>query len=167
MKKAGIRRRLKAASLPRPMSKSSIRWLCGALPGLALLVCGTVAGDDTLHEQIHKAYKHHSYMLVENDGEARLYLFGDVVRVEYLSSISTNIVETALLKVNSANSRERVRGLTQLAGSESREALDAALQLLNDPSRAVREEARNLILDHPHGADMVAALGLVDEDREE
>ena len=149
------------------MNKSSIRSQCGALPGLALLVCGTAVGDDTLHEQIHKAYKHSSYMLVEDDGEARLYLFGDAVRVEYISSISTNVVETALLKVRSANSRERVRGLTELAGSRSREALDAALQLLNDPSMAVREEAQNLILDHPHGADMVAALGLVDEDGEE
>lgn len=152
------------------MIKSSIRSRCGALPGLALLVCGTVVGDDALrgqiHKDIHKAYKHHSYMLIEDGNEVLLYLFGDPVRVEYIFSNATNMVDTALLKVHSANPRVRVRGLTELAGSESQAALDAALQLLNDPSRAVREEAQHLILDHPYGADMVAVLGLVDEDLE-
>jgi len=171
VKKAGIRRRWKAASLPKLMTKSSTRSQCGALPGLALLVCGTVVGDDALpgqiHRDIHKAYKHHSYMLIQDGKEVRLYLFGNAVRVEYISSNAMNVVDTALLKVHSANPRIRVRGLTELAGSESQAALDAALGLLNDPSLAVREEAKHLILDHPHGADMVSALGLVDKDREE
>ena len=42
-------------------------------------------------------------------------------------------------------------------------ALDTALALLNDTHAAVRDEAAQLILDHPDGAALVSALGLVDD----
>lgn len=149
------------------MTRSSKPLQRGALAGLALLLCCAALGDEALREQVHNKHKHESYMLIEDPGGARLYLFDEGILVEDVSSYATPEVEAGLLKLRSADPRVRVRGLTELAGSDSYEALSAALQLLTDPSLAVREEAQSLLLDHPQGADMVAALGLVDEELED
>jgi len=149
------------------MSRLSKSLRGGALLGLALLVSPQAFCDEALRKQVHKTYKHQSYMLLEDARGARLFLFGDGVQVSDVADEPVDSVKLALEKARSPDARARVRGLTELAGSDSHEALDVALQLLTDPSRAVRDEAQHTILDHPHGADMVAALGLIDDDMEE
>ncbi len=140
----------------------------GALAGLALLLTAAVCADEALRKQIHREYRHQSYMLVEDDRGARLYLFDSGrARVMRLTDSLAPGVSAALSKTRSTDPRERTRGLAELAGSAAPEALDVALQLLNDPVAAVRDEARNLVLDHPDGGPLVAALGLVDDDLEE
>lgn len=142
----------------------------GALAGLALLVASAGLADDALRDEIHRQYKHRSYMLVEDAAGARLYLFGDggtTVRVHERTDPSSRWSDTILAKLQSPDARTRVRALTQLAGEPLPAALDAALALLADPSPAVREEAAQLIIDHPDGEALAASLGLVDEDEEE
>ncbi len=70
---------------------------------------------------------------------------------------------TALEMTRSADSRARVRGLTLLSGVDDPLALDAAMVLLTDPVTAVREEAFQLVLEHPH-ADVAGALNLALDD---
>lgn len=141
---------------------------CGALAGLALLLNHGAAADETLRERIHREYRHQSYMLIEDQNGARLYVFGQApIRVSETPIAPLPAVSAALSKTRSADARQRVRGLVELAGVAAPEALDAALRLLNDPSAAVRDEAARLILDHPDGGPLTAALGLIDDDAEE
>jgi HEAT repeat protein len=63
----------------------------------------------------------------------------------------------------SADFRTRVRGLTLLSGVEDPAALDTALVLLSDPVAAVREEAVQLIIEHPDAdIDNVVAIAAND-----
>ena len=152
-------------------SRSPQRGRGGALLGLALLFAPPLSADDSLRQQVHRDYGHRSYMLVEDAEGARLYLFTDASGHAQLARIDASDdadeIARAVADTRSDNERERVGALTQLAGVDSPEALDAALTLLSDPSPAVRDEAANLILDHPAGRAMASALGLVDEDTEE
>ena len=126
------------------------------------------ASDDTLRERVHREYRHQSYMLIEDEDGARLYVMGDGrTRIAPQAIDRAPEVSAALKKTRSIVARERVRGLVELAGVAAPEALAAALQLLNDPSAAVRDEAVHLILDHPDGGTLAAALGLADEEAEE
>ena len=138
-------------------------WRRGALAGLALsLACG-VSADDTLRDRVHREHKHHSYMLVEDADGARLFLFDEGV-ASYRITASDTIVEAALEKTRSSVARTRVIGLIELAGVADAAALEAALTLLTDPEPAVRDEARQLILDHPEGQAIADALGFSDEE---
>ena len=141
---------------------------CGALAGLALLVAPCAFGDETLRDRVHREYRQVSYLLVEGTGDAVLYLFPGSNGKGGVQVISPGTqgtyVAAALEKTRSDDARARVRGLTELAGMAEPAALDAALTLLTDPSPAVREEAEQLILDHPHGTQLVEALGLQDQD---
>lgn len=139
----------------------------GALAGLAVLVVTTVVADDALRDRIHKDYKHRSYMLVQDADGARLYFFsegGTTLQFRTEADEVTSWEDTALDKLQSTDARTRVRGLTELAGAADARALDAALALLADPSPAVREEAEQLLIDHPDGEALADALGLSDED---
>lgn len=143
---------------------------CGALTGLALLLSGNVFADKLLRDQVHQQYKDRSYMLIEDANGARLYLFADENAAASTLSLPTaekSLVDMALDKVRQPDARARIRGLTELAGIDDPAALDAALTLLMDPEQKVRNEAAILILDHPKGADIAAALGLIDEDAED
>ena len=139
----------------------------GALVCLALLWSAAAAGDDELRERIHREYRHQSYMLIEDEDGWTLYVFTDG-RPRMPQDVGSPDPEVAasLAMTRSSAARERVLGLVALAGAPAPEALDMALQLLNDPSAAVREEAGNLILDHPDGTPFVALLGLADDDLE-
>jgi hypothetical protein len=143
----------------------------GALAGLALLIAAGAAPGETLRERVHREYRHQSYMLIEDEDGARLYVMGDgrarVTPLAIKAANQTPEVSAALMKTRSTVARERVRGLVELAGVAAPEALDAALQLLNDPSAAVRDEAGHLILDHPSGGPLAAALGLANDEAEE
>jgi hypothetical protein len=134
-------------------------------------MAANAVGGETLRERVHREYRHKSYMLIEDEDGARLYVMGDGrTRVTPLAIEATNQapeVSAALMKTRSAVARERVRGLVELAGVSAPGALDAALQLLNDTSAAVRDEASHLIIDHPDGGPLAAALGLVDDAAEE
>ncbi len=149
-------------------SKSPFLSQCGVLPGLALLLSATVTADDALRKQVQRDFGHRSYMLVEDADGARLFLFSDETghskQVVVEADDDDDTVTRALDGTRSDNARQRVRALTQLAGIDSSEALDAALVLLSDPSAAVRDEAANLILDHPDGQAVASALGLLDDD---
>lgn len=139
---------------------------CGALVGLALFFAQGADGEDqALRDDVHRQYKHESYMLVEGPkGAAWLYLFDSgkpPVRIRSADE-SVQSVERALEKTRSDSPRLRVRGLTELAGVADSRALDMALALLNDTSPAVRDEAAQLIIDHPDGATIANALGLLD-----
>lgn len=149
------------------MSKWSHLTQGGALVGSALFICATAIADEALRERVHKEYKHQSYMLIEDTDGARLYLFGtgkDPAGMQIVGNHDDTYIGDALEKTHSTDPRTRVRGLTELAGADEPEALDTALALLSDPNVAVRDEATHLILDHPLGDDVAAALGLVDED---
>ena len=140
----------------------------GALAGLALLFCCEAMADEGLRERVHREHKHRSYMLVEDENGARLFLFGEgPAEVEIIAPAAESFVSAALEKTRSTDARMRVRGLVELAGAEDPAALDAALALLTDPSAAVRDEARSLILDHPDGASAAKALGLEEEESAE
>ena len=144
---------------------------CGALAGLALLLCAMATADDALRKQVQRDFGHRSYMLVEDADGARLYLFADKTHHSQQVLIEADgeddTVTRALDGTRSDDARQRVKALTQLAGIDSSEALDAALTLLSDPSPAVRHEAANLVLDHPDGQAVATALGLLDDDPEE
>lgn len=138
---------------------------CGALAGLALCFAGYADADEALRDEIHRQYKHVSYMLVEDRDDTWLYLFDSgvaPVRVGFAGERDESLDE-ALEKTRNSDARQRVRGLTELAGADDGRTLDVALALLNDVDAAVRDEAEQLILDHPDGASLVSALGLVDE----
>ncbi len=138
---------------------------CGALTGLALLFACATHADDALRDEVHRQYKHQSYMLVEDADGAWLYLFEKGVEPLRIGSgmAPSATIDSALDKTLSDHARTRVLGLTALAGVADTRALDAALALLNDEHAAVREEAAQLIIDHPQGAVLAAALGLDDE----
>ncbi len=136
----------------------------GALAGLALLVAANAGADAVLRDEIRRQYRHQSYMLVEDADGARLFLFDEgSPRVQKLSPASIDWVDEALEKTRSTDPRTRVLGLVELAGVDSDAALDSALALLTDPHAAVRDEARQLILDHPRGSSVADALGIVDD----
>lgn len=63
----------------------------------------------------------------------------------------------------SVDSRTRVRGLTLLSGFDDTAALDAALVLLSDPVAAVREEAVQLVMEHPD-ADVDSIIAIASRD---
>ena len=136
----------------------------GTPAGLALLLACDVGADEALRVAVHRQHKHESYMLVEDAESARLYLFDRQAAPLRLVPDDARLadIERSLAKTRSGNARERVRGLTELAGVEDARALDTALALLNDTHAAVRDEAQQLILDHPDGAALASALGLVD-----
>lgn len=135
----------------------------GALPGLALLVALGAAADDSLRERVHREHKHRSYMLVEDADGARLFLFDEALASRRVTVID-DVVSAALAKTRSVDARMRVMGLVELAGASDPLALEAALTLLTDPDPAVRDEARQLIIDHPEGQAIADALGLVPDD---
>lgn len=133
-----------------------------------MLVTLNAAADETLRDRIHREYKHRSYMLVEDDRGARLFLFDTGSDEVHRLDIPTEpFVAEALAMTRSVDPRQRVRGLVELAGAEDRAALDVALTLLDDPSPAVRDEARSLILDHPDAAVIAEGIGLPASELEE
>jgi len=126
----------------------------GALSGLALLFVPPCYADESLRDSVRKDLADTNYVLVEElDGEARLFVFSadDSSPGMTLRAAPPGSIEDALDKTRSPHARTRVRGLTELAGHSSDEALSTALVLLSDPNEAVREEAVNLIIDHPRG----------------
>ena len=135
------------------MSKRIATLRCGAFWGLALLLATPAGADDTFHETIRQQLRDESYVLIEDLHGFRLFVFSsqdDGYRTT-LVPVAPGSLEQALLMTRSEIARERVRGLTTLAGEPDDEALNAGLALLTDPDPAVREEAVNLIIDHPHG----------------
>lgn len=145
------------------MTRRRIHWQRGALTGLTLLIVGGAVAEESLRERVHREHKHRSYMLVEDADGARLFLFGEGAETLRIPT-SDGFAEAGLEKTRSSDPGVRVRGLVELAGVRDAAALDAALTLLTDPESFVRDEARQLILDHPDGKDLADALGLVDED---
>lgn len=137
----------------------------GALVGLALLFAAPCIADEALRDRIRKQMGETSYVLVEEPGGARLFVFpaGDDSYSTTVPFDIPNSATSALAMTRSADVRTRVRGLTLLAGEPSEEALNTALALLSDPDETVREEAINLIIDHPHGdIDTAVAIALLD-----
>ncbi len=128
--------------------------------GLALLFCVSALADDAIRE---------NYVLIEypqGTNPARLLVFSTHMpeRPEQrFFVVAQDDYATALEITRSADSRARVRGLTLLSGVNHPLALDAAMVLLTDPVTAVREEAFQLVLEHPH-ADVAGALNLALDD---
>lgn len=128
--------------------------------GLALLFCVSALADDAIRE---------NYVLIEypqGPNAPRLLVFTTRVPEplkQRLFVIDQDDYATALEMTRSADSRARVRGLTLLSGVDHPLALDAAMVLLTDPVTAVREEAFQLVLEHPH-ADIAGALNLALDD---
>ena len=151
------------------MTRRQAALQCGALIGSALLCFESGLADETLRERIHREYKHQSYMLVEDPGGHRLYLFspaGEPVQALELANPDTSLT-SAIEKTRSADAGTRTLGLVELAGMPDAEALDIALMLLTDPAESVRSEAAQLILDHPRGVSLAKTLGLVTDDEQD
>ena len=137
----------------------------GAFAGLALLLAAPCSAEEALRDRIRTQMGDTSYVLVEDEQGARLFVFSSDGNAE--GSISFPQVHRpfsdALEKTRSSDARSRVRGLTLLAGVPGDEALNAALVLLSDPDPAVREEAVNLIIDHPDSnIETVASIAMRD-----
>ena len=128
--------------------------------GLALLFCASALADDSIRE---------NYVLIEypqGTNPARLLVFSTRVPEppeQRFFVVAQDDYATALEMTRSADSRARVRGLTLLSGVDHPFALDAAMVLLTDPVTAVREEAFQLVLEHPH-AEVDGALNLALDD---
>lgn len=149
------------------MRRRSVRAHGGALAGLVMLWAVASDADEALRREIQRDHRHDSYVLVEDADGARLYLFADAGRADAaIAGPENDALEEALALTRSADARARVRGLVALAGMAERVALDVALELLADPNPAVRAEARQVLLDHPDGADLAASLGLATADHE-
>lgn len=106
-----------------------------------------------------------SFVLVEDQDGARLYVFSaaDDSYSTTFPAESPSSEGGALAMTRSADVHDRVLGLTLLAGKSSQDTLNAAFVLLSDPDEAVREEAVNLIADHPDGdIETVARIALRD-----
>ncbi len=110
-----------------------------------------------------------NYVLIENQQDpnsVRLLVFlGHTPDVNAQLQLLTPQYDydTALELTRSADSRERVRGLTLLSAIDDPLVLDAALILLMDPDAAVCEEAFQLVLEHPDSdIDGIRALALHD-----
>jgi len=140
---------------------------CGALAGLVLLVAFPVIADEPLRKAVRDQLRDENYLLVEDQDGARLFVFstGDVTAVTAPrpEKTSNGQFEEALEMTRSTRFRTRVRGLTLLAGVDDPAVLDAALVLLSDPVAAVREEAVQLIIEHPD-ADIDSAIAIASHD---
>ena len=140
---------------------------CGALAGLALLVAFPVAADEPLRQAVREQLRDENYLLVEEQDGARLFVFstGNVTAVPAPrpeDRSNAQLVE-ALEMTRSADSRTRIRGLTLLSGVDDPAALDAGLVLLSDPVAAVREEAVQLVIEHPD-ADTDSVIAIASRD---
>ncbi len=138
-----------------------------ALAGLALLFAVFALADDSLHARVRHELRDDNYVLIENrqdSNSVRLFVFlghGPDVNAQLQLLTTQNDYDTALEMTRSADSRERVRGLTFLSAIDDPLVLDAALILPLDPDAAVREEAYQLVLDHPDSdVDGIRALAL-------
>lgn len=140
----------------------------GALAGLALLFALSVVADDSLRASVREELRDESYVLVEDQAGARLYVLpstGDGYRTRWLPSPPGSPAD-ALGRTYSADARTRVRALTELSGVDDAAALNAALTMLSDPDEAVREEAVNLVLEHP-SADKQSVIAIARRDPSE
>lgn len=139
---------------------------CGALCGLALLGSSSAIADETLREAIRQQLRNENYMLVEDRNGARLFVFSaeSMSSIDY--SLSENETAKALAMTRSADSRTRVLGLTLLSGVDDPDVPDAALILLSDPEVAVREEAVQLLAEHPE-VDIASVIALAANDPSE
>ncbi|MDH3304375.1 MAG: HEAT repeat domain-containing protein [Gammaproteobacteria bacterium] len=139
----------------------------GVLTGLALLVAFPVSADTPLQQAVREQLRGECYLLVEDQDGARLFVFstGSVTAVTARrpAKTSSRQVEEALIMTRSADTRTRVRGLTLLSGVDDPAALDAALVLFSDPAAAVREEAVQLIIEHPD-ADVASIAEIASRD---
>lgn len=154
------------------MIRSSKTLQCGALAGLVLLFVFSASAGEPLHDAVRKQLRNKNYLLLEDDKGARLFVFSTgnettlTVPVRERSVADrTDRVESskALEMTRSSNYRQRIRGLTLLSDVEDTYALDAALVLLSDPVVAVREEAVQLIIEHP-GADIDSIVAIAAND---
>ncbi|MCP4299517.1 MAG: hypothetical protein GY783_02935 [Gammaproteobacteria bacterium] len=143
---------------------------CAVLCGLALLVAVPIAADEPLRKTIRKQLRDESYMLIEDQDGARLFIFstGNVsaVTTQQPEDGPGRQLDEALEMTRSTDPRTRVRGLTLLSDVEDPAALDAALVLLSDPVAAVREEAVQLIIEHPD-ADIDGVVAIAANDPSE
>jgi hypothetical protein len=140
----------------------------GTLAGLALLLVSPAMADEPLRDTVRQQLRDENYLLVEDDNGARLFVFsaGSVSTVTALQQSETNSsrgLDYALEMTRSVDARTRVRGLTLLSGVDDTAALDTALVLLADPVIAVREEAVQLIIEHPD-ADIDSIVDLAAND---
>lgn len=135
--------------------------------GLALLfVLPTVAGEP-LRDTVRQQLRDENYMLVEDPNGARLFVFstGDVsaITTPRAEHGSSKALGQALEMTRNEDSKTRVRGLTLLSGVDNNAALDAAMVLLSDPDVAVREEAVQLVIEHPDAdIDSIVAIAAND-----
>ena len=143
------------------MSRRIARLQRGVLAGLALLFAWPLLADDALRQAIRKEMRDESYVLIEDQSGARLYVLSPGERsysVEYPTH-SPGSASAALAKTLSDDARQRALGLVELSGDPGHEALSAALALLSDPAEIVREEAVQLALGHP-GADRTSVIAI-------
>lgn len=144
------------------MSKSATLRRRGTIIGLALFLPLIIQADDVrpkenyllIHDEQHAE---NSRLLIFNDGS--LTSVDEIVAPPNVSSE----VETALAMIRHADSHQRVRGLTTLSGDMSEAALSAGMELLYDSDASVREEAIQLVMNHPDAdVELVSAIGRSD-----
>lgn len=135
----------------------------GAVFGLALLLALPATADEPFRRAVREQFRDENYLLVEDRNGARLFVFSTGSVSAVTTTSNDTAIDRALHMTRSADHRTRVRGLTLLAGIDDPAALDAALVLLADPDAAVREEAVQLMIEHPDAdIDAVAAIAAND-----
>ncbi len=130
--------------------------------GLALLFSLTAQGEFLLPES--------NYVLIEDKQHpetSRLLVMHDNDDEHLPPSQPADLLvddeQRAVVMATSVNSKERVRGLTLLAGNDSFAALETALVLMTDQNSRVREEALQVLFEHPR-ADRQFIITLGSED---
>lgn len=136
---------------------------CEVLCGLALLASCAAIADEPLRDAVRQQLRDENYVLVEDNDGARLFVFSTGNISSVTPAVAENETDKALAMTRSADFRKRVRGLTLLTDVDDPAALDAALVLLSDPEVAVREEAVQLLIEHP-AADIDSVVALATND---
>ena len=130
------------------MSKFANGRQCGTSVGLALLFSLSAQGELLLPES--------NYVLIEDKQHpeaSRLLIMrnsdDEFPPPTQPSDPTGDDEQRAVVMVTSVSARDRVRGLTLLAGNDSFAALETALVLMTDHDSRVREEALHVLFEHP------------------
>jgi hypothetical protein len=133
------------------------------LAGLALLFCVVAQAEFLLPESNYvfiedKQQPERSRLLVMSDTDYKTRPFTEA------HEQTGNDEQRAIVMATSANSMDRVRGLTLLAGNDGFAALETALVLMADQDSRVREEALQILFEHPKAdRQLVVQLGSKDK----
>ena len=114
----------------------------GAILGLAFLSCtAALASDSALRDEVHRLFRHQSYILVEAPSEpARLLVLSSNPTTHALSGDDA-VLRQALIDFTSVDPAVREDAVLSLADIDVEGVVDILASALADPSPFVRDTA--------------------------